>query len=100
MALCKGEVVNTLATPAGRFRLNRKSVYLPIKSPRAAVVQLFIVVLKELLASPDRSALKPLPAVLLLAIAGAKLINRPLLRVAKLVLAVVVHPFIIRALAR
>ncbi len=100
VALCKGEVVKVPATAKLPFRLQATSVYLPVKSPRAAVVQLLVVALKELLASPVRSPLKDLLAPLLLAMAGAKLVKWPIFNIVTLFLAMAAHRFMLLALAR
>ncbi len=85
---------------AAQFKLKSRSVYLPLRSPRAAVVQLFIIVLKELLVRQARSLLKSLIALVLLITEGAKLIRWPALQASTLVLAAVVHPLTSLALAR
>ncbi len=90
----------TLATLIDPAKLKSRSVYLPVRSPRAAVVQLFIVALKELLASPVRSLLKSLIALVLLITEGAIFVRWPAFRVSTLVLAAVVHRLTLPALAR
>ncbi len=91
-------MVSTLAILIAPFRLQATYVYLPENVPRAAVVQLLVVALKELLASPVRSLLKSLAAFVLLPMAGARFVRWPAFRVARLDLVIMVHRLTLPAL--
>ncbi len=80
MALCIGEVISRCATLILDLKLQARSVYLPERPPLEAIVQLLVVALKELLASPSISLLKDLVPLSLLPIAGANLSKWPAFR--------------------